>query len=111
VLAHPARVDVTAAVILEALINGLPVVATAECGFAHHIEEADAGKIVPPPFDGATFARLLAEVCGPRNATFSANGIAYGEAPELYSGLTLACDLIEADAWPIEITAAAEDQA
>jgi len=110
-LAHPARVDVTAAVILEALINGLPVVATAECGFASHVEAAKAGKIVPAPFDGPGFARMLAEVCGPQNATFSANGIAYGRTPELYSGLTLACDLIEADTWPVELTAAAEDRA
>jgi UDP-glucose:(heptosyl)LPS alpha-1,3-glucosyltransferase len=111
VLAHPARVDVTAAVILEALINGLPVVATAICGFAHHIEKAGAGKIVPEPFDGAVFARSLAAVCGPQNATFSANGIAYGRSPELYSGLRLACDLIEASDWPVDLTAAAEGPA
>lgn len=109
VLAHPARVDVTAAVILEAMINGLPVVATAECGFAHHIERGDAGRVVPAPFDVAVFARLLSEVCGPRNAIFSANGIAYGNSPELYGGLALACDLIEASEWPIELTVAAED--
>jgi len=105
-LAHPSRVDVTGAVILEALVNGLPAVATAECGFAHHIEESGAGRVVPSPFEAATFARMLAEVCGPANAELSAKGVAYGQRSQLYSGLAIACDLIEASDWPSEVTMA-----
>ena len=104
VLSHPARVDVTGGVILEALVNGLPVVATSECGFAVHIERSRGGMVVKAPFDGHVFARLLIEACGLQNAELSRNGIAYGESPELYSGLAVACDLIEAETWPREMT-------
>ncbi len=107
-LAHPSRFDVTGAVILEALVNGLPAVATAECGFAHHITESGAGRVIPSPFDAATFAAMLAEVCGPENAALSARGIAYGDRPLLYSGLAVACDLIEAADWPRGVTLAAD---
>ena len=108
VLAHPARVDVTGAVILEALINGLPVVATDCCGFAPHVERSGAGVLLASPFDAKDLVAALAKVCGPQNAAFSANGIAYGKSPELYSGLSVACDLIEAATWPGEITMAAD---
>ena len=108
VLAHPARVDVTGAVILEALINGLPVVATDCCGFAPHVERSGAGALLGSPFDAKDLVAALAKVCGPENATFSANGIAYGESPELYSGLSVACDLIEAAAWPRDLMMAAD---
>ena len=99
VLAHPARTDVTGAVILEAIINGLPVVATDVCGFAHHILESDAGKVLAEPFDLRTFARLLDDTCGPGNAKHSLNGIAYGKRTDLFSGIEKVCDLIEAEAW------------
>lgn len=95
VLAHPARSEVAGAVILEALINGLPVVTTDICGFAEHVEKSGAGKVVQGPFDPSTFSRYLKEACGSDNASFSHKGIAYGANPELYSGIGVACDLIE----------------
>lgn len=107
VLAHPARVDVTGAVILEAMINGLPVVATSCCGFAEHIELGGAGAIVASPVEARDLAAALARVCGPENAAMSANGIAYGMSADLYSGLSVACDLIVAPAWPEDATMAA----
>lgn len=106
VLAHPARVDVTGSVILEAIINGLPVVATRHCGFAPHVERAGAGRLVSQDFDVKEFAEALTIVAGPQHPAFSEAGIVYGQAPELYSGLKVACDLIEAESWPKEITMA-----
>jgi UDP-glucose:(heptosyl)LPS alpha-1,3-glucosyltransferase len=111
VLAHPARVDVTGAVILEALVNGLPVVATDVCGFAPHIELSRAGEVLASPFVVKDLAAALTRVCGPENAALSRNAIAYGQSTELYSGLSVACDLIEAAAWPAEITMAADPPA
>jgi UDP-glucose:(heptosyl)LPS alpha-1,3-glucosyltransferase len=105
-LAHPARVDVTGGVILEALTNGLPVVATDCCGFSTHVEASGSGKVVPAAFDPNAFVAALREVCGPQNADMSRRGLAYGESPDLFSGLAKACDLIEATEWPREITLA-----
>ncbi|MEW6629854.1 MAG: glycosyltransferase family 4 protein [Pseudomonadota bacterium] len=99
-MVHPARVDVTGAVILEALINGLPVVATDVCGFAAHVAQASAGKVLAAPFDPEKLVEAITEVSGARNAAYSASGIAYGRQADLYSGIAAACDLIEADRLP-----------
>lgn len=106
VLAHPARVDVTGGVILEALTNGLPVVATDCCGFSTHVAASGAGKVISAAFDPSAFVAALRAVCGPDNAEMSRRGVAYGESPDLFSGLAKACDLIEAAEWPHEITLA-----
>jgi UDP-glucose:(heptosyl)LPS alpha-1,3-glucosyltransferase len=59
ILVHPARLEVAGLVILEALANGLPVVASAVCGFAHHVQAAGAGIVTPEPFGEAAFDRAL----------------------------------------------------
>lgn len=100
VLAHPARVEVAGAVILEAIVNGLPVVTTDICGFAGRVLEAGAGKVVTGPFAAGIFSRFLGDVGGADNEELSRRGIAYGANPELYSGVDVACDLIEAEHWP-----------
>ncbi len=100
-LAHPARVEVTGGAILEAIVNGLPVVATAVCGFSSHIVASGAGRVLPEPFDPGLFSAALADVAGPANATCSARGIAYGRTADLYSGISVASDLVEAESWPV----------
>jgi UDP-glucose:(heptosyl)LPS alpha-1,3-glucosyltransferase len=97
-LVHPARLDVTAMVILEAMASGLPVVTTANCGFSSHVEAADAGLVVPVPFDAVRFDQALAaaQADGARRQEWSRNAFAYCADPALYSGLERACDLVEA---------------
>jgi UDP-glucose:(heptosyl)LPS alpha-1,3-glucosyltransferase len=99
-LAHPARTDVTGGVILEALINGLPVVATELCGFSTHIAASGAGRLVPDPFDQAVFESAMDAVMAADLSELSRRGIDYGADPALYSGIAVACDLIEAESWP-----------
>jgi len=45
-LIHPARHENTGTVLLEALVAGLPVIATANCGYARYIAQARMGRIV-----------------------------------------------------------------
>ena len=59
VLVHPARLEVAGLVILEALANGLPVVASGVCGFAHHVQAAGAGIVTPEPFGEAALRPRL----------------------------------------------------
>ena len=94
VLAHPARTEVTGAVILEAVINGLPVVATSLCGFAHHIEKAQAGHVIGEPFSQKRYQETLLMAAG-QSLELSANGIRYGMAAELFDGLQAVADWIE----------------
>lgn len=105
VLVHPARLDTTGTVILEAVVNGLPVIASGVCGYAGHVAAAGAGLVVPEPFDASAFEAALAQAADPaRRAAWSAAGETYGARPELYAGREKAMDLI------IE-TAAAKAQA
>jgi UDP-glucose:(heptosyl)LPS alpha-1,3-glucosyltransferase len=93
-LVHPSRADVTGTVILEALASGLPVITTALCGYGEHVTEADAGVVLPEPFQQAALDRALAETTPHTLARWSANALAYARRDELYTGLEQAADLI-----------------
>ncbi|ABD07627.1 Glycosyl transferase, group 1 [Rhodopseudomonas palustris HaA2] len=95
-LVHPARYDTTGTVILESLINGLPVITTADCGYAAHVVKAKAGQVISTPFtEEALTAALAAAAPAVQRDRWSANGIAYGLAEDLYRGLDRAADIIE----------------
>lgn len=94
-LVHPARTDTTGTVILEAIVNGLPVVTTAACGYAEHVVDADAGLVVAEPFRADAFqAALAAAGERARAAAWSDHAIKYGANQELYRGLDDASDII-----------------
>lgn len=94
-LVHPARADVTGTVILEAVVNGLPVITTSLCGYAEHVLAADAGEVSEEPFSAVRFAEALARASDPaRLSAWSRNGAAYGENPNLYAGRDRAAELI-----------------
>jgi UDP-glucose:(heptosyl)LPS alpha-1,3-glucosyltransferase len=94
VLAHPARRDVTGAVILESIVNGLPVVATDVCGFSVHIERSKAGEVLAGPFSGSAYVGALKRVLS-ASPTMTDNAKAYGSDPWLSSGIDKVCDWIE----------------
>lgn len=95
-LVHPSRLDITGTVIIEAIVNGLPVVTTSLCGYAPHVVVANAGIVVPEPFAQRVFASALEQANdAARRAQWSASAAAYGAANALYSGLDRAADAIE----------------
>jgi UDP-glucose:(heptosyl)LPS alpha-1,3-glucosyltransferase len=94
-LVHPTRLDIGGAVILEAMINGLPVVTTAACGYAPHVQQARAGIVVPEPFETEALRAALREANDSKLlAEWSSNGVRYGEEANLFSGLEKAADFI-----------------
>ena len=98
-LVHPARNDTTGTVILEAVVNALPVIASAACGYAQHVASAEAGIVVEEPFAFAAFkAALAAAEDAGRRARWSAAAAVYGEQPFLYEGRARAADIIVAAA-------------
>ena len=95
VLMHPARYDTTGAVILEALVNGLPVITTSACGYAQHVRGAGAGIVLDEPFDFQLFLTAIKEMSDPaRRAEYSEAGILYGSVQSLYAGKDVAAQLI-----------------
>jgi UDP-glucose:(heptosyl)LPS alpha-1,3-glucosyltransferase len=96
---HPARNDTTGTVILESIVNGLPVVTMAYCGYARHVSAADAGIVLQPPFNHAAFLEALHAAgqwsCASR---WSLSASRYGERDELYTGRRRAAEFIVAAA-------------
>jgi UDP-glucose:(heptosyl)LPS alpha-1,3-glucosyltransferase len=98
-LIHPAYSELAGMVLLEAMIAGLPVLATDVCGYAFHIERAQAGRVLDSPFEQAELNRLLAWMLeAPERRQWSENGIRYGQTQDLYSMPEVVADVIEAQA-------------
>jgi UDP-glucose:(heptosyl)LPS alpha-1,3-glucosyltransferase len=96
---HPARYDTTGTVILEAVVNGLPVITTSSCGYAKHVSTAEAGLVVHEPFRQRSLVAALKAAHDPAAAArWSKSGGDYGKQPSLYEGTSRATDLIVASA-------------
>ncbi len=96
VLVHPARSEAAGIVLLEALVAGLPVVTTAACGYAHHIETAGAGLVLPEPFSQDALDAALAQMLdGAFRDKCRASGLAYAASEDLYSLHSAGATLIE----------------
>jgi len=94
-LIHPARYDTTGTIILEAIANGLPVITTAACGYAHHVQAAEAGIVIKEPFDFSLFIAALRRAENIEvQSTWSAGAEKYGHEPSLYSGRARAAEII-----------------
>lgn len=102
-LIHPAYNENTGTVLLEALVAGLPVLVTDVCGYAHYIADADAGQVLPSPFEQARLDRGLADMLADdeARARWSRNGLAFAEHADLYSMPERAADVILDDARPV----------
>jgi glycosyltransferase involved in cell wall biosynthesis len=96
IMLHPARVENTGLVILESLLAGVPVIASAACGFAEYIERFEAGFVLAEPFDQAAYAAAIRTAIEP-NILSNMRGKARDSAPQLRSegGLERIVDVIE----------------
>jgi len=95
-LVHPARHENTGTVILEAIVAGLPVLVTANCGYAPLVTEADAGLVVPVPFEQPVFDRMFHDsLVSPARKRWQRNAIRYGRNLDLHGHMEVACEVIE----------------
>ena len=95
-LVLPAHDEAAGMVLLEAAVAGLPVLATANCGYASLIDRAGAGVVTPVPFDQARFdADLMHVVTSDERTTWSNRGRKLAEDPSLFAMADRAVDLLE----------------
>ncbi len=94
---HPARTESAGYALLEGVIHGLPVLTTGECGYAAHVERADAGLVCTVPFRQQELEEhLLAMLLSPRDRQrWRGNGLQYGREADLYGLTVAAADVIE----------------
>jgi UDP-glucose:(heptosyl)LPS alpha-1,3-glucosyltransferase len=94
-LIHPAYTENTGTAILEAMVCGVPVLATANCGFASHVEQAAAGLVCPMPFAQDTLNQQLMQLLtSKQRADWRQNALHYVAAEDLYGLIDQAAEVI-----------------
>lgn len=83
-LLHPARTAKAGAVLLEALVAGLPVLTTATCGYALQVDAAGAGVVLREPFKQAAFDLALARMLEQSLVSYRRRGLAYAARHDLH---------------------------
>jgi UDP-glucose:(heptosyl)LPS alpha-1,3-glucosyltransferase len=95
-LVHPARRENTGTVLVEALACGLAVVASGICGYAPYIEQAQAGWVLPEPFDQELFGRTVQTTLERGDlADIGRRGVEFVRRENLYGSTETAVDIIE----------------
>ncbi len=61
-LLHVSYQETAGMVLLEAMVAGLPIIVTQNCGYAPYIQKASAGMIVPEPFSQETLNQILVKL-------------------------------------------------
>lgn len=95
-LLHPAYLENTGTVLIEAMAAGLPVLATDVCGFSIHVKRAAAGMLVPSPFHQETLNQYLKTMLtSEKKAQWQRNGKTYVANTDVFSRAEKAADIIE----------------
>ena len=95
-LVHPARSEAGGVVLLEAIVSGLPIVATGVCGYAHHVKAARAGLLLPEPFSQDDLNRAIMRYFdGVFRADCRESALLYARLTDLYSMHSAGARLIE----------------
>jgi UDP-glucose:(heptosyl)LPS alpha-1,3-glucosyltransferase len=96
-LLHPAYRENTGTVLVEAMAAGLPVLASAVCGYSFHVKKAGAGELVPSPFDQEKLNNMLSLMLkSEEKARWRENGKKYIAETDVFSLPEKAADIIEA---------------
>lgn len=95
VLIHPAYRENTGTVLLEAMVAGLPVLTTDACGYAHYVQEANMGIVVPSPFVQAALNQALQELLRSDSTQWQQRGSVFAQQADIYDMPAHAVSVIE----------------
>jgi UDP-glucose:(heptosyl)LPS alpha-1,3-glucosyltransferase len=85
-LVHPAYHENTGTVLLEALTAGLPVLTAATCGYAGYVSEANAGVVLPEPFNQSEYNATLQHILlDQQRSVWRENALAFSKHADIYS--------------------------
>jgi len=94
---HPARHENTGTVLLEAIAAGIPQVISGVCGYAFHIERAQAGVVLQEPFQQKEYNRVLLNMLTSEQwQQWQDNALNYMHNSDIFSMPDKVSDIIEA---------------
>lgn len=94
-LLHPAHKEVAGNVLLEAMLCGVPVLATAVCGYAHYIEKYALGELLVAPDDAIAVANQMEKVLATDVQHWLLRAENFAQASDIFSRPARAVDRIE----------------
>jgi UDP-glucose:(heptosyl)LPS alpha-1,3-glucosyltransferase len=94
-LVHPARLENTGNVLLEAAVAGAPVICSGICGYSHYIRDNDLGRVIEEPFEQAALDRALRQMLT-EDRDWRDQCRKFTETADLFSRPQRAADTIEA---------------
>ena len=93
---HPARHENTGTVLLEAVAAGTPQLISGVCGYAFHIENAQAGRVLSEPFQQSEFNQTLLEMLtSDQWQQWQDNALQYMRTSDIFSMPDKVSDIIE----------------
>lgn len=95
-LLHPAYSEAAGAVLIEAMVAGLPVLATRTCGYAPWIVQAGMGEVLPDTAEDAELAAAIVSVLQTDRTHWQARARALIAGNEVFSMHQTAVSHIEA---------------
>lgn len=95
-LLHPARTETSGGTLLEAMVTGLSVIVTENCGYASYIQDAKAGAICPEPFDQKKLNALLSDILADDQCRIQCgkNGYEYCRTADIYRMVEAGTEII-----------------
>jgi UDP-glucose:(heptosyl)LPS alpha-1,3-glucosyltransferase len=94
-LLHPAYSEAAGLVLLEAMVAGLPVIASAVCGYAHYIEENAMGRVLADPITPTEIATAMTSIFAEDSATWQERSRRATRAADIFSMPQRAAEIIE----------------
>lgn len=95
VLLHPAYKENTGNALLEAMIAGLPVVASDVCGYAHYVRDGQMGAVISSPFNGDDYVAAIKEALSVPAQQWHLKGETFAATSDVYSRPQVAVDIME----------------
>lgn len=94
-LLHPARKELAGNVILEAMLCGRPVVASAHCGYAHYVAEQKMGELIPANASPIAIAELVASTLAVSTDTWRQRAELFAQTSDVFSRPAVAVVALE----------------
>ena len=95
-LIHPAYRENTGTALLEAMVAGLPVVATDVCGYSSYIRDFDMGIVLSSPFNQSPLNQAVASLLFDEQTSWQARGVKFAATADIFDLPLRAVEQLEA---------------